>query len=70
MSDIASLPRLAAMYLTTGHRVPDDVMSILTATPAAEPADHPLDEWECPLDATRQYGERAADAIRIPFPEY
>ena len=71
MSTIRSLPKLAAMFLTEGHRIPAELLAnpALDA-PAAAPA-HPLDEWECPLDASRQFGQSSATGdLRTRPPEY
>jgi hypothetical protein len=71
MSGIRSLPKLAAMFLTEGHRIPEELLAnpALDAPPSA--AAHPLDEWECPLEGGRSFGEeRATGNLRITPPEY
>jgi len=69
MSRHDPLPRLAALFLTHGHRVPPEVMSILARS------GQPGGEWELPLDGTRRYGEEpapdpAAAPLRLAPPEY
>jgi hypothetical protein len=69
MSEIRPLPKLAAMFLTNDHRVPPEVLTILSAQPPAP--DHPLDGWEVPLDVTRHYGLASAPGvIAMRPPEY
>jgi hypothetical protein len=73
MSPIGALPKLAAMFMTEGHRVPAELLSnpALDApdVPAATP--HPLDEWECPLDGVRKFGLSSGSGV-LPMrpPEY
>jgi hypothetical protein len=76
MSGIRSLPKLAAMFLTEGHRIPEELLAdpALDApaldAPAADPG-HPLDGWECPLDAGQQFGGSTGTGdLRMRPPEY
>ena len=58
------LPRLAAMFLTDGHRIPPEVLE--TLPPAPDPA-----TWECPAEGTAALGDsRTPDRLRIVPPEY
>ena len=68
MSERSTLPRLAALYLTTGHRVPPEVHSLLESQP--DPT-APLDGWELPLDESTRYGEEPGTTIlRLVPPAY
>ena len=65
MSQHDALPRLAALFLTTGHRVPPEVMAILARS------GQPDAEWEVPLDGTRHFGEEPPQTpLRLVPPEY
>lgn len=70
MSSIRPLPRLAAMFLTEGHRIPVELLTS-QALGAAEPSTRPpVDEWECPLDTGRQLGlSPATGLLRLLPPE-
>lgn len=69
MSALPPLPRLAAMYLTHGHRIPTEILSTLPSS--GDVGGHALDEWECPLADGREFGaSRCDDGIRIAPPSY
>jgi hypothetical protein len=73
MSTARPLPKLAAMFLTEGHRVPEELLPspARDAGSASGTPPHPLDAWECPLDGARQFGQSAAGgALPLRPPEY
>lgn len=67
-SQRTALPRLAALYRTTGYRVPREVIAALHPGSAPAPA-YPTHQGECRVDAPRPMGEsRGAGDLRIPPP--
>lgn len=62
MSDFPTLPRLAALYLTHGHRVPDELIAAL---------ENPVEGWECPLNEGQTMGrEQTPGVLKMVPPEY